>query len=296
LEARAFGRTGLTVSALGFGAGQIGGSELSEVEVSRVLGEVLELGITLIDTARGYGLSEERIGRHLASRRSEFVLSTKVGYGVPGCPDWTYECVRAGVDQALATLRTDVLDIVHLHSCPLEVLRGSGVVEALVGAVEAGKVRVGAYSGENEALGWAIESGAFGSIETSVSVCDQRVLHHLLPEAERRGLGVIAKRPVANAVWRLADRPEGDDLALREYWWRWKTMALEAGGLGWTELALRFAAFAPGVHTSIVGTRNPAHLAENAQYLAKGPLQYEMVQSVRDAFVKNDPGWWVGQV
>ena len=66
----------------------------------QLLHHALDLGLTLIDTARSYGLSEERIGRHLGRRRDEFVLSTKVGYDAPGHPDWTYGCVIAGVDAA----------------------------------------------------------------------------------------------------------------------------------------------------------------------------------------------------
>src|SRR4051812_13673646 len=127
-RSRAFGDTGLTVSALGFGGGHIGDPATPEPEVERLLNEVLDAGVTLIDTARGYGASEERIGRHLSGRRSEVVLSTKVGYGIPGYEDWTGPCVAAGVDEALRLMRTDRIDVVHLHSCPLEVLERGEVV------------------------------------------------------------------------------------------------------------------------------------------------------------------------
>jgi aryl-alcohol dehydrogenase-like predicted oxidoreductase len=76
MDHRPFGRTGLTFPCLGFGAGHVGDPALAEAEVGRLLHGVLDLGVTLIDTARSYGLSEERIGRHLAGRRNEFVLST----------------------------------------------------------------------------------------------------------------------------------------------------------------------------------------------------------------------------
>jgi aryl-alcohol dehydrogenase-like predicted oxidoreductase len=68
-------------------------ARVSESEAGRLLNQVLDAGVNLIDTARGYGLSEERIGRHLAHRRPEFLLSTKVGYGIPGVADWTYDCI-----------------------------------------------------------------------------------------------------------------------------------------------------------------------------------------------------------
>ncbi len=98
---RAFGKQGFSVSALGLGAGPIGDPALDEAQVGALLNQALDLGITLIDTARSYGLSEERIGRHLAHRRHQFILSTKVGYGIRGHKDWTYACVSAGIDAAL---------------------------------------------------------------------------------------------------------------------------------------------------------------------------------------------------
>ena len=85
---RAFGKQGLSVSALGLGAGHIGDPELDEARVGVLLNSALDMGITLIDTARSYGLSEERIGRHIARRRPQFILSTKVGYGMSGHKDW----------------------------------------------------------------------------------------------------------------------------------------------------------------------------------------------------------------
>src|SRR5688572_13935144 len=94
---RHFGTTGLDVSPLGFGAGHIGDPAMEESEFAALLGAALDAGIRLVDTARGYGLSEERIGRHLARRRDEFLLSTKVGYDVPGFENWTGPCITAGV-------------------------------------------------------------------------------------------------------------------------------------------------------------------------------------------------------
>ena len=88
MHSRPYGHTGLSVPVLGFGAMQVGAPELDERDVERLLHHVLDAGLTLIDTARSYGLAEARIGRLLARRREEFVLSTKVGYGVPGMPGY----------------------------------------------------------------------------------------------------------------------------------------------------------------------------------------------------------------
>ncbi len=286
---RAFGNTGLQVSALGLGGGQVGNASLSEPAAKRLLTQALDLGLNLIDTARGYGQSEARIAKYLGPRRQEVVLSTKVGYGVAGVADWTYDAVRLGIDEALQTLGTDWIDIVHLHSCSLEVLQRGEVITALEEARQAGKVRVAAYSGENQALDYAVSTGRFQAVQTSINLADQRNLDRLLPEAQARGLGVIAKRPVANAPWRFETRPYGQ--YAEEYWYRWQTMRLDRRGLDWQELALRFVAFWPGVHTCIVGTANSDHLAANARLLARGPLPADQVDEIRRAFQAHDQDW-----
>jgi aryl-alcohol dehydrogenase-like predicted oxidoreductase len=191
MEQRAFGNTGIKVSVLGFGAGHIGSENFPEKEVESLLNIVLDSGITLIDTARAYGLSEERIGKYLRRRRNEFILSTKVGYGIEGYENWTYECVRAGIDQALRLLQTDYIDIVHLHSCPLGTLQWGEPLRALEDGVRAHKVRVAAYSGENEALEWSVESGRFGSVEHSINICDQRAIDNVLGAAKAKGWGSL---------------------------------------------------------------------------------------------------------
>jgi aryl-alcohol dehydrogenase-like predicted oxidoreductase len=291
MQQHPLGTTGLSVSTLGFGAMHLNDERTSEADAGRLLNQVLDLGITLIDTARGYGLSEERIGRHLAHRRAEFVLSTKIGYGIPGVPDWTAAGIHAGVDAALARLRCEVLDIVHLHSCPLPVLQHGEVVDALQRCHQAGKLRVAAYSGDNAELAWALNSGVIGSVQTSISLCDQINLGHHLPLAQAQGIGVLAKRAVAGSVWRHAQRP--DTFAEGHYWDRWQAMALPppADTGSWNEAALRFTAFTPGVSCTLVGTRQAAHLAQNIDWIERGPLPAAQVAMMREAFAREDAGW-----
>jgi aryl-alcohol dehydrogenase-like predicted oxidoreductase len=286
---RPLGTTGLSASPLGFGAGGIGDPATPEDEVAGLLGAALDLGLSLFDTARSYGLSEERIGRHLGGRRREFVLSTKVGYGVPGVPDWTGASVSGGIDAALARLQTDVIDVVHLHSCPLDVLRNGGVVEPLLRAVTAGKVRVAAYSGDNAPLEWAASEGPFGSLQASVNLFDQRALESAVPAAASRGIGVIAKRALGNAPWRFASRPAGDEA--EPYWDRMAKMRLPDFGLTPDELAIRFSAFAPGVATALVSSRSSKHLRALAGAVAKGPLPEDVVKEIRAAFRLHGASW-----
>ncbi len=291
METRLFGRTGIRVPVLGFGAMQVGDTRIAEPAAAAMLNGALDLGLTLIDTARSYGLSEERIGRHLARRRDEFVLSTKVGYGVDGFEDWTYECVLASVDAARDRLRTDVIDIVHLHSCDLETLRMGDAARALLRCCELGKIRVAAYSGDDEALRFAIEGGMFAGVQASVNLCDQQALD-VLPGATQRGLGTLAKRSLAGRPWDPSAQPV--DAAQQEYHRRFA--ALRAAGLDLTApdldgLALRFSAYAPGVDCVIVGGADARHLEKNIAAVSAGPLRPEQLAAIRGAFSRAATNW-----
>jgi aryl-alcohol dehydrogenase-like predicted oxidoreductase len=288
LVPRPFGRTGLSVSPLGLGAGELGTDELSDRDAEALLRAAVDRGVTLIDTARSYGSSEARIGRFLGPVRDAVVLSTKVGYGVDGVADWTGECVRRGVDRALGQLATDRIDIVHLHSCPIEVLERGDVIAALHDARGAGKLRCAAYSGDNEALAWAAGSGQFDSLQLSWNLCDQRAAG-VIERARQAGLGVIAKRPLANAPWRFAERPVGHEA--EPYWVRWRELAIDPGELGWDELAARFAAHHPGVGAAIVGTRQVERVHRNAELVARGPLPQAVVDAVRARFETVGVDW-----
>lgn len=288
---RPYGNTGIVVSSLGLGAGQIGDARLDEAEVGRLLNSAVDAGITLIDSARGYGLSEERIGRHLGVRRSEIVLSTKIGYGIEGERDWTRSCIVAGIEAALRRMQTDWIDIVHLHSCPWTTLAEGDVITALEAAKRAGKVRAIAYSGENEDLAWALESGRFDGFMASLNLCDQRVIDTVLPHLAGRGF--IAKRAMANHPWRFAERPSGD--YSETYWLRLRQMKLPSFGRPLDELALRFAMFQPGVSCAIVGTSSTDHLLHDAGLAEAGELPAYWTGLIRAAFVENDRGW-VGQI
>jgi aryl-alcohol dehydrogenase-like predicted oxidoreductase len=284
---RSFGETGLMVSALGLGAGQIGEAWIDEATAARVLDAALDAGVRLIDTARGYGTSEERIGRHPVARRDDVVVVTKLGYDVDGVEDWTAAAVTSGVERALRRLRTEALDVALLHSCSLETLQRGEAIGALHAARDAGKVRVAGYSGENEALAWAVGSGHFGAFETSVNLVDQWSLTQVLPAAA--GAGVIAKRPLANAPWRFAERPVGR--YAEAYWERMRELGLEPSDGDWAGTAIRFSAYAPGVSTAIVGTASPEHLQSAAAAVERGPLPPDDLARWQGAWAARTPAW-----
>jgi aryl-alcohol dehydrogenase-like predicted oxidoreductase len=289
IEARLLGSTAIAVSKLGLGAGPLGLSQLAESDAERLVAAAVDAGITLFDTARSYGLSEQRLGRHLGARRARVVLSTKLGYGVDGVPDWTGECVSRGIDAALGRLRTDWIDIVHLHSCPLDVLRRDDVTDALAAGVAAGKVRVMAYSGDNAEAAHAVACGRFGALQISLSVVDRAAVP-TIARAAASDLGVIAKRPLGNAPWRFATRPDAPDLA--EYWRRWTALALEPGVLEWPELALRYAAHHAGVAAAIVGTARIEHLLSAVRAAERGPLSPDLSAALDDRYRERGADWF----
>jgi aryl-alcohol dehydrogenase-like predicted oxidoreductase len=292
IETRPYGDTGMQVSALGLGAGQLGDERLPERDAEALLLGALDAGITLVDTAPSYGVSEARIGRFLGARRDEVVLSTKLGYGVEGVPDWTGPCITGGVEQALRVLRTECIDIAHLHSCPRAVLEGGEVIDALEKAKAAGKLRAIAYSGENDDLAYALACGRFDGLMASLNPFELRVADAVLPKLG--GTGFIAKRPVANAPWRFETQPQGD--YCEPYWLRMRAMGMAPPGeMPWGEFALRFTLSVPGVASAIVGTSRLAHLFENVGWAEKGPLEPAVVSAWRQRFRERDEHW-LGQV
>ncbi|MDB5219089.1 MAG: iolS [Myxococcaceae bacterium] len=286
---RALGTTGLEVSALGFGAGPLGDARLSDADAEALVRTALDHGVTLFDTAPSYGTSEERLGRALGARRREALLATKGGYGVPGVADWTGDVIRLGIDAALRRLGTDVIDVFLLHSCDEGTLRRDDILGELDRAKSAGKIRAAGYSGENEALAAAVASRRFDVVECSVNPFDRASLDGAVAAAAAAGIGVLAKRPLANAAWLFADAPEAQDV--RIYWDRAKALAIDPAPLAWPELALRFAAFASGVSAALVGTRSAAHLDDAVAAVARGPLDDATLARLDDAWRAHGTSW-----
>ncbi len=302
------GGTGFDVSALGFGGAPVGYLKTDQERASRVLNLLLDAGVNLIDTAASYPGSEELIARSIGHRRSEFVLVSKCGSKVSGVSGeaWSAELISQTVDRSLRNLRVDVLDVMLLHSCDLATLQKEEAIGALVRARAAGKIRFAGYSGDNEAAIWAAAHPEIAVLETSISIADQVNIDLALPIA-RSGIGVLAKRPIANAAWKEPDQQPGlyRDYA-SEYHKRLKKMQLNPADLGfsgapadvWPEIALRFTLSIEGVNSAIIGTTNPDNACANIAYAEKGPLPRDAVQRIRDAFkrAQNTVGErWTGE-
>ena len=174
-----------------------------------MLNTLLDSGVNYIDTAPCYGESEETLGKYISHRRDEYWLTSKCGHaaGDVTAPEWTAAAVTQGIDQSLRRMQTDHLDLVHIHTCEVDVLRQGDVVRALQDAQRNGKTRYIGYSGDNDAALEAIGMGVFATLLTSFNVVDQSALDEILPAAEAAGMGIIAKRPIANAAFNRPPRP-----------------------------------------------------------------------------------------
>jgi len=305
IERRRFGRTDMEVAILGFGGAEIGYEKTDPDTVKKLLNSALDAGLNVVDTAECYVDSEVRIAEAIGHRRKEYYLFTKCGHvredGAAG-EDWSKPGLLKSVERSLRRLKTDAVDLLQLHSCSREELERGECIEALEQAKKEGKARYIGYSGDSEAARFAIETGRFDALQTSINVLDQECVDLTLPLAKEKHLGVVAKRPIANAVWRHDERPESG--YHQEYWSRLQELQYpfaqgearqRQGAEGPAAIALRFTAMQPGVHVMIVGTTKPDRFKQNAELLRAGPLPKELAESIRARWKATARQDWVGQ-
>jgi aryl-alcohol dehydrogenase-like predicted oxidoreductase len=298
LPRRTLGDTGIDVAVLGYGGMELYGPprrpELSDAHVGRLLGEVLDLGIDLVDTSIDYGASEELIGRHLSHRRDEFTLATKcgclVGWRPPegyaggekggGPHDFGRRNIVAGVEQSLQRLRTDYLDLVQVHASPsADTLREHEVVETLEDLRAQGKIRFIGMSGTLPDLPDHIAMGAFDVFQIPYSVIE-RQHEDVITDAAKAGAGVVVRGGAGRGT------PSGEDTAVQRNpgmarAWERSDLDDVLGDMSPMEFTLRFTVSHPDMSTTIVGTANPEHLAANVEAVAKGPLPDDVYAEVK---------------
>ena len=192
LPKRRLGRTGFHVSAVGLGGAHLGRTPegFSDEVATATVYRALQLGVNLIDTAPMYGDSQRRVGLALETwfanggQREDLILSTKTGRDAQSNADYSADATRRSVEQSLQLLRTDYLDIVHVHDPQdLEpVLGPGGALEALCGLKEQGVIR---------ALGLGVRTHelhqrcmATGDLDVSLTYCD----YHLLDQSAVEGV------------------------------------------------------------------------------------------------------------
>jgi aryl-alcohol dehydrogenase-like predicted oxidoreductase len=296
---RALGRTGSDVTILGYGAmelrGQPRGPEITDEDAGRLLNAVLDGGINLIDTSPDYGRSEELIGTYLAHRRDEYFLASKCGCPVetpadapPPYPhDYSKQNVRAAVERSLRRLRTDRLDLVQVHMSPsVATLEENGTIEALKDLQAEGKVRFIGMSGILPNLPDHIAMNVFDAFQIPYSAV-QRDHENLITEAVDKGAGTLIRGGAARGAaseeknWTVGPLTQDPGVGQRN----WATSGVEdlinEAGIGRQEFILRFTLSHPGLSTTIVGTANPAHLANNIAVAEQGPLPADLYEEAK---------------
>lgn len=298
MEQRTLGKTGIKLSALGLGTSEIGYERVTQRQINDLINAALDAGLNVVDTAACYGDAEEMIGRAVSHRRTDYCILTKCGHAAGiRLADWSPELIAASIDRSLKRLRTDYLDVVQFHSCAEEILRRGEVIEALQRARDQGKTRFIGYSGDGVAAQWAVHSEVFDTLQISVNIADQEAVEGAIADARARNMGVIAKRPIANAAW-LAEPDRGIDWYYRIYRERLRKLGygfLHEDAKTSVGTALRFTLSVPGVHTAIVGTTKPRRWSQNAALLAAGKLKPTQYNAIRARWSVVADTSWVGQ-
>jgi aryl-alcohol dehydrogenase-like predicted oxidoreductase len=258
---------------------------ISEAQAETILNKVIDAGINYIDTSIDYGLSEERIGRYISHRRAEYYLASKCGclVGAPPAPRgqrgahvFTRDNVLAGVEQSLARMKTDYLDVVQFHASPSrQALEEQGALDALLELKQAGKVRFIGMSGTLPHLIDHIAMGVFDVFQIPYSAVE-REHENAITTAARKGAGIVIRGGAAKGA-----PTEGKQAGLQ--WERWRRARLDdlLDGMSPMEFILRFTFTNPDLNTTIVGTINPAHLQTNLDVLEKGPLPPQLYEEAK---------------
>lgn len=208
MEHRLLGRTGLKVSRLGFGGIPI--QRTTQEVANNMFAVCRELGINFIDTARGYGDSEEKIGIAIEGHRDSFYLASK-------SPKRDGEGFRQDLETCLKLLKTDYVDLYQLHMVSAmdvweQCIAKGGALEAAVKAKEQGLIRnIGITSHNNEVLKHMLRTNVFDTAQFPLNVVESQFAESM-DLAHELNMGTIAMKPLAGGSFQ---RP---DLALRYLW------------------------------------------------------------------------------
>jgi len=199
LPTRTLGRTGAKVSILGLGTAPIGEGPVDTDEASKIFGEVIDRGVTYVDTARSYGNAEEALARVLPKRRDRLFLVTKL---------WTDSAAKAErlLATSLRTLKVDHLDLVHIHHVggknTEKVLARDGILPFLLKEKEKGTLRFIGCSGHARPPRF-LEVMKTGEIDVVMPVMNYCDIHNynfegtVLPECRRQNIGAVAMKVYA---------------------------------------------------------------------------------------------------
>jgi aryl-alcohol dehydrogenase-like predicted oxidoreductase len=305
VDHRTLGRTGLRVSEIGFGGISVGRPrwgvtgpgdrpEPDEAEAIRAIHRALDLGINFFDTAPNYGNREsERVfGKALKGRRDQCLIATKCGHFFSPeksyIKDHTPELSARSIDDSLRTMGIETLDLIQIHSAPPEVVRKGDVLEVLKRAQAAGKVRFIGVTTDNandaEVCRAVMKDGGYDALQVTYNVLRRDLaVAGILREAAQNGLGIIVKSPLGTGAFthKFRSLPE----ARKTEQERIARLEPILGGTSRTiaQLALRYVLSNPHVSTVIAGTKQVAHVEENAEVGDGQGLSKEMARKLEEA-------------
>ncbi len=290
MEYTTLGRTGLSVSVAGLGAG--GHSRLglstgkTEAEAIALIHAALDLGVNLIDTASAYG-TEAVVGKALADRRQNVVLASKTSVQRAGVP-LTAAQVTESLETSLRLLDTDRIDIFQLHAVPpgqYEAIRDR-LLPVLRRAQEAGKIRFLGLTEtapndlEHAMLAQAVPDGAWDTAMVAFHMMHQNARETVFPLTRAHRVGTL----VMFAVRGIFARPAQLAATLRDLAAAGQVPAElatdapldfllhPAGATSLTDAAYRTARHEPGVDVVLFGTGEADHLRTNIASLLRPPL------------------------
>lgn len=277
---RTLGRTGLEVTQLGYGSMGLRGPKtwgvrvVDEESADACLNAVLDAGINFIDTSPDYGISEERIGRYIGSRRGEFYLATKCGCHYTQHEDhleidhvWKRDVIERNLETSLQRLRTDCVDILQFHGGDAETLQREGLIDLLQDFRAQGMIKFIGASSSLPNLPALIDLNIFDTFQIPYS-CLAPQHHDWITRAAETGAGIIIRGGIAHG----GPDAEIQRPALNDVWTTARLDELLPPGMSRAELILRHTLSHPDCHTTIVGTCDHDHLAENLTAASRGSL------------------------
>jgi aryl-alcohol dehydrogenase-like predicted oxidoreductase len=299
--------TDLVVSRIGYGAMELAGAPqaraLDERDAIRFLNQVLDAGINYVDTSIDYGLSETLIGKALSHRRNELVLASKcacqVGLTGPHRGGeqhiYTGENVTAGVEQSLARLKVDHLDVVQVHGNPTrKELEDGGVIEALLDLRRRGLVRYLGISSRLPLLAEFVDVDAFTIVQVPYSAL-QRQNEDVIAALRRAGKAVVARGVTGRGApakdW--ATRPIGTAQGEVQGLWQRARLDELLDGMSRIEFMIRFVLSNDDVDVGLVATTDASHLTADIAYAMKGQLDAALYGTARQRLA--DAGGGPGQ-
>ena len=274
------GRTGLRVSCLGYGSMGIRGPKtwgvrtVDDEQADKILNAVLDMGINFIDTSPDYGVSEERIGRFLSSRRNEYYLATKCGCVYTQHKDhleidhqWQKEVIERNLNESLQRLKTDHIDLLQFHGGDAETLEREVLLSQLQDFRSQGLIHHIGVSSKIPQLAGLIDLNFFDTFQIPYS-CLSPEHGDLITRAGESGAGIIIRGGIAHG----GPDAEIQRPALNDAWNEARLDELIPKGMMRAELLLRYTLSHPHCHTTIVGTCDQQHLAENVTASRLGKL------------------------